>query len=275
MLSVIVPTKAEEYLEKTVNDLLTKAAGDIEILVGFDGEQAAPDFTDKRVRCYTLPLTDGNQMRHVVNRGVELAQGAYLMKVDAHVMMDEGYDQVLIENHAENLVQIPRRYRLDPDRWCFQETDRPPVDYEYLRWDPVRTGEGFHGHKWDERSLARVDIPIDPTLSFQGACWFMSKDWFQQIGILQTEGYGGFYLEPEEIAFQARQHGGDVVVNKKTWYAHAHKPRHYQMNKQERSAYGYAFNFWVHGRRRLFTEIINRFMPIPRWPEDWERYVYG
>ncbi len=49
MLSIIVPSRNEKYLNKTIDDLLLKAEGDIEIIVVLDGYWPDPIIGDARV----------------------------------------------------------------------------------------------------------------------------------------------------------------------------------------------------------------------------------
>ena len=42
MLSVIIPSRNNEYLQRTIDDLLEKAEGEIEIIVVLDGYWPSP-----------------------------------------------------------------------------------------------------------------------------------------------------------------------------------------------------------------------------------------
>ncbi len=276
-LSVIIPSRGERFLEQTIYDVLAKARGDIEVIVGLCGPAARAfekPVTDPRVQFFDLAVGDTSQMRHMVNVGAKLSTGDYLMKLDAHCLLADGFDDVLIRDHQPNWVQSLERRRLDAENWCELADDRPPVQAEYLMWRPLRVKHELHGYRWDAE--VRAHVPEGDTLSFQGSCWFMTKEWFRVCGFMQTEGYGGFFGEPEEIMFRTRKLAGDVKVNRNTWYAHLHKGKQYgrgwSVNRVEQSqSYEFVFQVWVRQHWALFCDIIDRFMPIPGWPEDWKR----
>jgi hypothetical protein len=136
---------------------------------------------------------------------------------------------------------------------------------------------GFHGFKWDERTLARWDIPIDDTAEFQGSCWFMSKKWFQERGFMSLN-YTGWGQESEEISFETWKNGGRVVTDKNTFYAHLHKGkvygRMYWMSREEnRKSYNYSFKHWIVDNNDFIIEFIKKFPRMPGWPDNWEEIV--
>ena len=50
-VSIILPSRNERFLPRTVQDLLDKAKGDIEVIPVLDGyDQPKPSFTDPRVK---------------------------------------------------------------------------------------------------------------------------------------------------------------------------------------------------------------------------------
>ena len=61
-------------------------------------------------------------------------------------------------------------------------------------------------------------------MSWQGSCYFTTKRyWDSLLAPLDTEHYGTFTQEAQEIGNKVWLSGGRLVVNKKTWYAHYHK----------------------------------------------------
>lgn len=80
LVSIIIPYKNEPYLEKTVEDIKTKAQGEIEIIL-------APD------------LEEGCHMRQVINEAVKKAKGKYILKIDAHCLVAPGFDTQLVKDH--------------------------------------------------------------------------------------------------------------------------------------------------------------------------------
>lgn len=281
MLTVIIPSRNERFLNNTIRDVLKNAQGEIEIIPVLDGYEPDELVEDERVRYLRLPKTDYTKKRHGINAAVEMARGEFVSSLDAHCMMAPGFDVQLAKDHQPNWVQVPRRHRLDAENWCLQDQcdDRPPIDYEYfmfpLRFDPL----ALHGFKWDARSKERAHIQIDDILTMQASFWFMTKDWFKKMGFMQIEGYTGWGQEAEEICLTTWKNGGECKVNKNTWYAHLHKGekygRMYWMSREEnRNCYRYSFRRWVVDDFDFFVSLIKKFAPLPQWPANWEQRLW-
>lgn len=280
VLTVIIPSRTEKFLDNTIRDVLKNAQGEIEVIPVLDGYDTER-IKDPRVNYLLLPAVKYTQKRHGINKAVEISKGDYVMSLDAHCMVAPGFDLQLIKDHQPDWVQIPRRHRLDAENWCLQSQsdNRPPIDYEYMMFPNKFTPKGLHGFKWDGRTNARHHIPIDETMQFQGSCWFMTKDWFHKMGLMQIEGYSGWGQEAEEIGLKTWRAGGKVMTNKKTWYAHLHKGpkygRMYYMSRQStRDCNAYSYHYWVHENKEFFKQYIKRFWPLPGWPKDWEQKIW-
>ncbi len=286
IVTIIIPSKTEKFLKKTIEDVLIKATGEIEVLPVVDGYWPPEEelVKDPRVRYIHLEPSQKAQKRHGVNRAVSEAKGDYVMSVDAHIMFAPGFDEQLIKDHNPNWIQVPRRNRLDAENWCLQVQgdDRPPIDYEYIMFPPLVTPnvEGtfaIHGFRWDERTNAERDIPIAETITMQASCWFMTKEWFERMHFMQIEGYTGWGQEAEELSFKTWQNGGKLMSNKNTWYAHLHKGekygRMYWMSRQEnRESYRYSYNHWLVENNDFMISLFEKFnkdLRMPGWPDDW------
>ena len=279
-VSVLIPSRTEKFLPQTVTDILQKG-GDVEVIVVLDGywEASLPD--DKRLHIIHRGAARG--MRDGINSAVAIAKGEYLMKVDAHCMFGEGFDEILQADCADNWIVIPRRYSLDAENWkC---NDKEPIDsmhyfYPYAHPDDL----GLHGRPWMERARARKDVLIDEDITFQGSCWFMTrKHWDRNIVSLSEIGYETFMGEPQEIGFKTQLGDceGKVMVNKKTWYAHLHKGKtygrmYYMANSERKRGNDYSFDYWWNNRwteRKHDIEwLIDRFHPMPGWADDWKAH---
>ena len=101
-------------MQKTVEDIVNKARGDYEVVVILD-ENDQPIKHHKNVRVYKKEGIPG--LRSAINQAVKLSKGKYIMKLDAHCMMDEGFDLKLAKYCDDNWVVIPRRYSLLPETW--------------------------------------------------------------------------------------------------------------------------------------------------------------
>lgn len=108
-LSVLIPARSEEWLAHTVADISKNIRGNTEIIVVLDGAIANPPLkADPRVTIIYHPQAVGQ--RAASNDAARLAKGKYLMKIDAHCAVDEGFDVKMIQAFKEtgdNVTMIP------------------------------------------------------------------------------------------------------------------------------------------------------------------------
>ncbi len=292
MLSIIIPSRSPQFLQNTVDDLLKKAKGEIEVIIILDGIWPDPlPKDDPRVRIiHQGTVRENPGMRAGINAGMAIARGDYMMKIDEHCMVDEGYDVKLAADCEDNWVVIPRRYRLDPIEWKIIEDGRPPIDYMSLDYPYQRPRDktcGLHGAEWKRRD--RADILIDDTMSMQGSCYFMSRKHWDWLGGLDDRYYGPFTQEAQEISNKTWLGGGRVVVNKKTWYAHMHKgskwgkgygfsnDQYTQHMKGTEKGRLFCIDYWLNNKwpERIhdFEWLLEKFWPVPSWPENWKEQI--
>ena len=205
MVSVVIPSRNEQFLHKTITDLLEKATGEIEIIPVLDGYWPSSDelISDPRVHYLHLPQPEnqktGNGLRASVNKGVAMSKGKYIMKLDAHCMVAPGFDETLKADCDKNWIVIPRRKRLDAENWTIQDVGKPDVDYEYIE-NPNH--KGIKGQVSTERILERQDpkYNIDENMTFQGSCYFMHRSHYTDfLDGMSEVGYGKFVREAQEI----------------------------------------------------------------------------
>lgn len=283
MLSVIIPSCNEIFLQKTIQDILDKSTGDIEVLPILDGYTPPSEeiIYDSRVRYIYVPNQKG--MRNSINTGVAASKGEYILKCDAHMLFGEAFDEILQGDMEDNWVVIPPRYSLDAENWCIEQNRKPRRDYHYLCFPRVGKDhdDGLHGVEWWERCRERSDpkYTIDETMSMQGSCWFMKKTWFTDfLGGMDEERYGTFSQEPQELGLKTWLGGGKLMVNKKTYAAHLHKGKKYGRMYhigQSDIIKGHNFSAWYwmtnqwEDRMHDMRWFIERFWPVPTWEECW------
>lgn len=275
-VSIIIPSRNEEFLEKTVNDIFKKAKGDFEVVVICDEKMQE---LKPRKNLFIYPKEGKPGLRSAINQGIRMSHGKYIMKTDGHCMFGEGFDVILAADMQDNWVVVPRRFSLIPEEWKVNPA-RPIIDYEYFvfPWVPeirsVKTGG-----KWYQRAIDRKELLIDEDMAMQGSCWFTSRLHMEQIGGFDDSTTTGieFVLESEELCNKTWLSGGKVMVNKKTWYAHLHKGsrgRGYFIDKRPfRKQRAFHTDYWMHNKWpkqiHKMEWLIEKFMPIPGWPEDW------
>jgi glycosyltransferase involved in cell wall biosynthesis len=287
-LSVIIPARNEIYLQKTIDEVLNKATGEVEVIVVLDGYWPVPPLKeDPRL---IVVHRESKGMRASINAGVAVSRGEFIMKLDAHCIVAEGFDETLKADCDKDWLVIPRRYSLETvdEPWGLR-LHRPFVDYEYLTWpwDKNIVKFGLVGRVWDARIANRINLLLDENMTFQGSCWFIPKEFFlRRIGSLSDEGYGGFVAEAQELGFKVWLGGGKVITNKKTWYAHLWKGQGYRdnyrfmygitytriSNKEWKAGNRYNVFYWMQNKWEFrihdFEWLIDKFSPVPTWPKD-------
>ena len=265
LLSVIIPARNEMYLQKTIDDCLAKLTTDFEIVVGLDGYKPELKKDPRVVLCHSERIG----MRPMINKMAKMAKGEYLMKLDAHCILDEGVDKKLIECCGSKDVTIALRYELKSKDWTRRErTDCP---YRYLSHpDSDPKGKALRGLAWPEYATQHKDEDIGETMTITGSIWMMERKRFFEIGGLD-EKHGTFGQEGAELSCKIWLSGGRVLVNKKTWYAHWNRGQapyalaHSQKDKSyERSRELWMGDNWPLATRK-FQWLIDKFSPVHGW----------
>ncbi|KXH74532.1 MAG: hypothetical protein AM326_09840 [Candidatus Thorarchaeota archaeon SMTZ-45] len=274
-VSIVIPARNEQYLQNTVNDLLNKSEGEIEIIVVLDGYWPDPPLeTNEKVKI--IHRSESLGMRNAINSGAAIAQERFLMKCDAHCCFDQGYDVKLINDcKEENWVLVPRRYSMNKKEWD-RNTDKY-FDFQYISHPDDPTYQ-FKGCNWPEFGPRVKGKKVADLMTSQGSCWFMHKSWFDFIEGEDEENYGVMGAEAQEICLKTWLSGGRFLLTKNTWYAHA---------KKRVSTYGYkkpmgewaksrafAIDCWTnnkwHKQTKNFEWLVEHFRPVPGWHTDLE-----
>lgn len=241
-LSVIIPTVNDPALANTVREVREKSRTNPEILVMADAVDV--DLPDVRVVRNEKRLG----LRGNVNKGMALASGEWLVKLDDHCMLSDGWDEVLLATAQKDWIVVPRRYQLDPVKWLIYEEDRVAIDYERL---DIGQPEKIGGVTWRSRRKERADVLLDETMVIQGSFYLLHREHWNRIGPLDEANYGPFTQEGIEIALKTWLGGGKVMVNKQAWYAHKHRrfgrvvsPR----GEDVRRGNAYSQDYWLNDR---------------------------
>lgn len=289
MLSIIIPAYREPFLGKTIQSILENATGEIEVIPILDGWQPEnPIPQDSKVK--PLHLKKNHGKRDALNAAIEKCRGEFVMELDAHCIVGHGFDEILTKNIKPNWLVVPRRYSLNPQVWQ-RDDSRPIVDYHYLSF-PIQNawGFGFYARPWDGMSLKKRDpkYNIDELMTIQASCWVANKEYLKKhILPLDSKTYGSLAQDQQELSLKYWLKGGQVMVNKNTWYAHVSKRwYHYSQGlfsrKHKKDSVYIAGNTWgtwhwlnnqEPGQIHKFEWLIEKFWPVPEWPENWKEEI--
>lgn len=298
-LSVIIPARNELFLNRTVQDVLSKMRGDTEVITVCDGTWPAEPLSD-HPRLTVIHFSASVGQRAATNLGVSISRAKYVMKLDAHCSVDEGFDVKLTANCDRDWTVVPRLYNLHAFNWhcgkCGNETYQGPTPVKCEKCDAV---DGFtRSIVWKPRLARRSDfMRFDSELHFQywrdyekrqesygdicdvmgnlGACWLMHRDRYWELGGMD-EAHGSWGQMGTEISCKSWLSGGRQVVNKTTWYSHMFRTQGGDFGfpyplKQEQinAAREYSRKLWIDGAwkgaKRKLSWLIAKFSPVPGW----------
>lgn len=251
-LSILVPSRNEMFLAKTIEDALANMEADTEIIAVLDGEWADPPVPmNKNVNIIYVPESIGQ--RAATNMAAKLSKAKYVMKVDAHCSFDKGFDRKMIEGFKEvgdDVTMVPIMRNLWAFDWaCFHnycgwtkyqgptpekcekcgKSDkirkkmmwvgkRNPQSVSYC-FDSSPHFQYFEDYKHREPYLTDVKTGFTETMSLQGSCFMATRKKFWDLK-LSDEELGSWGNQGIEVACKTWLSGGRVLVNHNTWYAH-------------------------------------------------------
>ncbi|HUX01571.1 MAG TPA: glycosyltransferase [Phycisphaerae bacterium] len=296
-LSVIIPARQEPFLGQTIADVLAKRREDTEVIAVLDGAWPVTPIPDHPALQLLHSQTVRGQ-RASVNDAARLSRATYLMKLDAHCMVDEGFDVKLMAACDGDWTVIPRMYNLHAFDWacqtCGERTYQGPKPDEcrlchgvlherHMVWQPrlhrrtdfARFDRALHFQYWrqyEKRPEATPDIA--DVLCSVGACWFQTRQRFLDLGGLD-EGHGSWGQVGVEVACKAWLSGGRQVVNKTTWFSHLFRTQAgfsfpYPMDvRAQEAARVYSRRLWLERgwpqAVRPFQWMLDHFAPVPDW----------
>lgn len=297
-LSILIPARREEWLGRTIDDVLAHAEADTEVIAVLDGDwPTEPLAQHPRVTIIRTPSAIGQ--RAAVNVAARISRARYVMKLDAHCGVAQGFDRALIaaaEELGPTVTQVPTQYNLHIWDWVCQcglrtyQGPRPGKCVkcgrdEYTRdvlWrrresrktTAWRFDSTMHFYYWTDYGRTRQHGDLPETMSCLGACWFLSRDRYWELDGMD-EGHGSWGNMGTEVACKAWLSGGRLVTNKRTWFSHLFRTQPgfgfpYPMNgsDQER-AREYSRRLWIQNQWpkqvRPLSWIIQHFAPVPDW----------
>ena len=206
-LSVVIPARNEMFLARTVADILNQKRGNTEVIVGLDGQWADPpleDHPDLTILYY--PQSIGQ--RALTNQCVRLSKAKYIMKIDAHCTVDEGFDVKMMQDMKENYTMIPVMYNLHAFDWmcpkCGNRTYQGPTPQKCFKqkcdgipkremiWQPRKSRRSefyrfdttlhfqYHG---EMKSRTDKNAILADTFSAQGSCFMLTRNKYWELDI--------------------------------------------------------------------------------------------
>lgn len=250
-LSILIPARSEMFLKNTIEDILKNIEADTEIIATLDGEWSDPAIPQhERVNIIYVPQNIGQ--RAATNIACRLAEGKYVMKVDAHAAFDKGFDRKMIEAFKEagdEVTMVPimrnlwvfswkcykcgwKKYQGVQPNKCENCGDTTHIKRKMVwigKERPQSTSYCFDSEphfqynddykRRPQYAKDRDEKGLTETMSLQGSCFMATRENYWKWELCGEE-IGSWGNQGIEVACNTWLKGHRVLVNHKTWYAH-------------------------------------------------------
>ena len=298
-LSVLIAARNEQFLAKTIEDVIAHSQADTEVIAVLDGAWPDPVVAQHpKVRLLHVPTAVGQ--RGAINLAARLSTATHIMKLDAHCAVSDGFDAELISVCDAVTTVVPRMYNLHAFDWvcrgCAARTYQGPMPQSCACGSTTFTQDVVWQPRWSRKSDF---MRFDNTLHFQywgvygarpeaqpdiadqlcaiGACWMMRRERYWELGGLDEQ-HGGWGQMGVEIACKSWLSGGRQVVDKRAWFSHMFRTQPgfrfpYPMSSGDVDrARAHSRKLWMQGAwpgtRRPLAWLLERFAPVPDWTPE-------
>ena len=238
-LSILIPSRNEMFLARTIEDLIENKRGKPEIIAVLDGEWAEPGI-DAHPDVTVIYHSESIGQRAATNEAARLSRAKYVMKVDAHCAFDEGFDVKLLADMQDDWTVAPTMRNLHVFNWVcpdghsrYQGRSGPCLEdgcgkdtVKDIVWiakkSPQSTSYRFdkdlHFQYFGEYKKKQKGQLVE-SMSLQGSFFLLTREKYWALNICD-EGHGSWGQQGTEVACKTWLSGGRVIINKNTWYAH-------------------------------------------------------
>ena len=236
-LSILIPSRNEMFLSRTIDDILSNIEGDTEVIAVLDGAWSEPPIKS-HPRVTLIHHSTSVGQRAATNEACRLSRAKYVMKVDAHCAFDKGFDVKMMSAMKDDWTMVPVMRNLHAFDWVcpdghrrYQGPSGPCVECGkptamVVMWIP-KTNPQSTAYYFDKdlhfqyhnEFGKRQQGDITETMSIQGSCFMLTRQRYLDLNICD-ESWGSWGNQGTEVAAKSWLSGGRVVVNRKTWYAH-------------------------------------------------------
>lgn len=298
-LSVLIPARNEMFLARTIQDLLENTSEATEIIAICDGNWPDPPVPDnERVRLIYHPEPIGQ--RAATNEAARIAQGKYLIKMDAHCAVDKDFDTKMLSVMQDDWTLLPtmrnlhvfdwvcpnghRRYQ-GPSGVCKECGEPTTMDVVWIaKTNPASRSFCFDSEphfQYFNEYMKRPEVKgknLTESMSVQGSCWMLTRDRYFDLNICD-ESFGIWGSQGIEVACKSWLSGGKVMVYHDTWYAHAFRTQGgdwgfpypiggKQVAHAKQKAREQFFDGKWEGAKLPLSWLVEKFLPVNGWSDE-------
>lgn len=288
-LSILLPARNEEFLQNTIDDILLHAEGNTEVLVALDNWDNPPE-VKKHPRVRVVRTKKGQ--RGATNELAKLSEAKYVMKLDAHVSVSQGFDVAMMQDMEEDVTMVLGTCNLHAYDWVCPEGHRhfqgkydecEQCGSKDLRkelvWQvipkPIRSSFYFDTNLHFQFQLLDNPEIIHESMSIQGSGFMATREKYWELGLCD-EAMPSWGSQGTEIACKTWLSGGRVLSTKKAYYGHQFRetegfPYHNPVEEIFR-ARDYVQDMFLNNKwpkqTRPLSWLVEKFAPLPDWHEE-------
>ena len=110
-LSILIPARNEQFLARTIQDILENLRGDTEVIVVCDGNWPDPPVEDHE-RVTLIYHSESIGQRAAINEAARLSTAKFILKADAHCSFAPGFDVALMADCEYDWTMVPMMWNL-------------------------------------------------------------------------------------------------------------------------------------------------------------------
>jgi hypothetical protein len=305
-LSFVIPARNEEFLGRTIQDLLEHTGEQSEILVGLDGYWPAQPIQDHpRVKIFHVSESIGQ--RAMQNQLVRLSKAEFVAKIDAHCAVDQDFDLKMFkffDKVGKDVVAAPIMKNLHCFNWLCKNGHRryqspsglckdcgEPTEKEIVwisKTNPQSTSYCFDTEphfqynkeytRRPEYTEMKEKFGYTESMSLQGSFFMASRHNYWKYELCD-ERAGSWGNQGLEVACAAWLSGLRILICHDTWQSH--------MFRTQGGDFGFPYKIRdkdVHKTKDYIKEkywgkkhpkqihsvrwLVEKFMPVAGWGED-------
>lgn len=298
-LSMLIPSRNEEWLSRTVEDILQHSEANTEVIVVCDGNWPDPPVKD-HPRVTMIYHSESIGQRAACNEAARVAKGKYLAKIDAHCSVDQGFDRKLLEAFKEtgdDVTMVPTMRNLHVFDWVCPDSHRRyqgPSGPCTVCGKPTTKDVVWIAKKNPQSTAYCVDTTLHfaycnewkkkqrgdlvETMSLQGSFFMIHRDKWFDLPICD-EKYLNWGQQGCEVAFVTWLTGGRVICCKRTWYSHCFRSQGGDFGfpwacsgRQVERTRQYCRDIWFNNKHpkqvRPLSWLIEKFKPLRDWHDS-------
>lgn len=266
-LTVIVAGRNEEFHAHTIADVFAHAQADTEVIAICDGGMPPQTGIAYHPNLKVVETRTPIGQRAATNLGVAMSRAKYVMKLDAHCRVDDGFDVKMMNRMEPDFTATPKLSKLHVYDWACNECGWTEYQgskpekcgecggdslYKLLRWEPKAKGQSIswrldselHFQYWyDHQKRPEVQEQLKDgvveTMTCIGCVFMMERERFWELGGMD-EGHGGpagWGQYGQELACRAWLSGGKLVTITDTWCSHLFRTGQFSKNGESTFPY--------------------------------------